>query len=282
MCSKNENIENHSSVEDRDFRFFKNSCLQGLISGKFPDEALAGLQELDVLLQNTDLDKDSRSTTAGAVDLGGKKYFLKRYNNKTFKRKLKNSVRQTRPFKVLKNSQQVSAAGVFTPEVFAALNYRRGLLLESSYLISGYLESADTVLKILEDLTYEGKLAEFTEVSCRILVQIHEAGILHGDAKVSNILIIPKPDNSYELGLLDLDGTRCYSEALPVRKRVRDLARLVSSLFTSCKNRKLDIMPLSELTAVFAEKYKEISGMDLTGERLTRRTEYLSTRVRKK
>jgi tRNA A-37 threonylcarbamoyl transferase component Bud32 len=282
MCSKAENIEDRNAAEDCDFRFFKNSCLQGLISGKLPDEALAGLQELDVLLQNTELNKDSRSTTAGAVELGGKKYFLKRYNNKTFKRKLKNSVRQTRPFKVLKSSQQVSAAGVFTPEVFAALNYRRGLLLESSYLISGYLESAATVVKILEELTYEGKLAEFMETSCRILVQIHEAGILHGDAKISNILIIPKPDNSYDLGLLDLDGTRCYSEALPARKRVRDLARLVSSLFTSCQNRKLDVMPLADLTAVFAEKYNDISGLNLAGDRLSRRTEYLSARVRKK
>ncbi|MDD5727097.1 MAG: lipopolysaccharide kinase InaA family protein [Victivallales bacterium] len=282
MSRKIDNSENHCSPGDSDFHFFKNSCLQGMVSGKLPDAALAGLQELDLLLANSKLAKDTRSTTAGAVELGDRKYFLKRYNNKTFKRKLKNSIRQTRPFRVLKTSLCITAAGIFTPEVFAALNYRRGLLLESAYLLTGYLETATTAPQMLEDFTEKSNLDKFTDVSCRMLAQIHKAGILHGDAKISNILIIPDSGNSYQLGLFDLDGSHCYSGALPVRRRIRDLARLISSLSASCRDRGLKIMPLSELTAGFAAKYREVSGLNLASNRLTDRTEYLSARVRKK
>ena len=161
--SEKPNKENHSSSSDSDFRFFKNSSLQGLVSLKLSAKALESLQGPDTLLQNTELDKNSSSTTAGVVELDGKKYFLKRYNNKNFKRKLKNSLRQTRPFRVLKNSQILSAAGVFTPEVYAALNYRRGLLLESSYLLSSFLESATTAGQTIERLTGKENFETFAD-----------------------------------------------------------------------------------------------------------------------
>ncbi|MCK4981532.1 MAG: hypothetical protein KAS17_01345, partial [Victivallaceae bacterium] len=224
----------------------------------------------------------SSSTTAGMVELDGHKYFLKRYNNKNFKRKLKNSVRQTRPFKVLKTSQVVSAAGIFTPEVYAALNYRRGLLLESSYLLSAFLDSAKTAGQVIESLTGKEDFEIFVDKICQLLVKIHDAGIFHGDVKTSNIIVISNDDNSYNLGLLDLDGSHCYPETLSFKKRSYDLARLISSYFLTCKSKNLAVKNLDELRDYFAQQYCNVSGMDLPRERLAQRTEYLSTRVRKK
>lgn len=279
MDSQQKNQENRRNGGD--FRFFKNAFLQGMVSAKLSPGALEQLQELDSLLQKAALDKDSSSTTAGVVELAGNKYFLKRYNHPNLQRKLKNSVRQTRPFRVLKSSQLISAAGVFTPEIFAALNYRRGLLLESSYLLSGFIESAKTANHFIEKLTAKADLENFAGKICQLLVKIHNAGIMHGDVKISNILM--KYDGqAYELGLLDLDASRCYNEALSVRKRVRDLARLVSSYFLSCKSRDLKAPGLDELIEFFAGKYHAVSGISLHGDRLTRRTEYLSKRLRKK
>jgi tRNA A-37 threonylcarbamoyl transferase component Bud32 len=282
MSSQKINNEDHSSNEAADFRFFKNSSLQGLVSSKLSAEARESLQGLDQLLQTIELDKDSNSTTAGVVELDGQKYFLKRYNNKDFKRKLKNSVRQTRPFKVLKTSQILSEAGIFTPEVYAALNYRRGLLLESSYLLSAFLESAKTAGQVIERLTGEDKFEIFAEKICRLLVKVHNAGIFHGDVKTSNIIVVSNDDNSYDLGLLDLDGSHCYPETLVAKKRTYDLARLISSYFLTCKSKKIAVKNLNELRDYFAQQYCNISGVDLPRERLARRTEYLSTRVRKK
>ena len=282
MSSQKINSEDHGSNEAGDFRFFKNSSLQGLVSSKLSDEALESFQGLDLLLQQIDLDKDSSSTTAGVVELDGVKYFLKRYNNKNFKRKLKNSVRQTRPFKVLKTSQILSAAGIFTPEIYAALNYRRGLLLESSYLLSTYLESAKTAGQVIERLSGDEKFETFVDKICQLLVTMHDAGILHGDVKTSNIIVIYNDDNSYDLGLLDLDGSHCYTETLSAKKRTYDLARLISSYFLTCKSKTLTVKNLDELRDHFAQKYCSISGMDLPMDRLVRRTQYLSSRVRKK
>ena len=281
MSSQNINKENHSSSSS-DFRFFKNSSLQGLVSLKLSAKALESLQGPDLLLQDSELDKDSSSTTAGMVELDGQKYFLKRYNNKNFKRKIKNSLRQTRPFKVLKTSQILSAAGVFTPEVYAALNYRRGLLLESSYLLSSFLDSATTAGQTIERLTGKGNFEIFADKICDLLVKIHDAGILHGDVKASNIIVKPNDDDTYELGLLDLDGSHCYSEALPSKKRSYDLARLISSYFLTCKSHSIAVENLGDLRDCFAQKYCDISGIDIPRERLAQRTEYLSTRVRKK
>lgn len=282
MSSQETNIENHSSNRAADFRFFKNSSLQGLVSSKLSAKTLEGFHDLDLLLQTIELEKDSNSTTAGVIELDGEKYFLKRYNNKNFKRKLKNSIRQTRPFKVLKTSQVISAAGIFTPEIYAALNYRRGLLLESSYLLSAFLDCVKTANKVIERLSGEEKFEIFADKICQLLVKIHDAGIFHGDVKISNIMVISNDDNSYDLGLIDLDGSHCYPEALSTKKRTYDLARLISSYFLTCKGKKAALKNLDELRDYFEKKYCRISGMDLPRERLARRTEYLSTRVRRK
>jgi len=282
MSSQKTDNENHSSDSSGDFRFFKNSSLQGLVSSKLSREALENFQKLDLLLQTIELEKDSNSTTAGVVELDGSKYFLKRYNDKNFKRKLKNSIRQTRPFKVLKTSQIISAAGIFTPEIYAALNYRRGLLLESSYLLSAFLDCSKTAGQVIESLTGEENFTIFVDKICQLLAKIHDAGIFHGDVKTSNIIVIYNDDKSYDLGLLDLDGSHCYPETLSVKKRTYDLARLISSYFLTCKSKNLALKNLDELTDSFAQQYSNISGMDLPRERLAQRTEYLSTRVRKK
>jgi len=282
MSSKKINNGNHSSDNSSDFRFFKSSSLQGFVSLQLSANALESLQGPDLLLQESQLDKDSKSTTAGMVELDGNKYFLKRYNNKNFKRKLKNSVRQTRPFKVLTTSQELSAAGILTPEVYAALNYRRGLLLESSYLLSAFLDSARTAGQVIERFVGEEKLEVFADKICQVMVKMHDAGIMHGDVKTSNIIVKPNDDNSYDLGLLDLDSSRCYPEALPEKRRSRDLARLISSYFLTCKHGDFEVKGLDELIKCFARKYYDISEIDLQGDRLTQRTEYLSSRVRKK
>ncbi len=280
--SKNKNNENHSPDNSSDFRFFKNSSLQGLVSFKLSEKVLEGLQEPDLLLRDIELDKDSSSTTAGMIELNGNKYFLKRYNNKNFKRKLKNSLRQTRPFRVLKNSQILNAAGVFTPEIYAALNYRHGLLVKSSYLLSSFLGSATTASKTIERLAGEKSFEIFADKICELLLKIHDAGILHGDVKTSNIIFKPKGGDAYELGLLDLDGSHCYSDALPPKKRSYDLARLVSSYFLTCKHRSLPVKNMDDLCECFAEKYCVMGGIELSMERLVRRSKYLSSRVRKK
>ena len=281
MSSRETNSEDHSSNNGSDFLFFKNSFIQGLVSPKLSAKALEELKELDQLLQKAKLDKDSGSTTAGVIELDGRKYFLKRYNNKNFKRKLKNSIRQTRPFKVLKTSQVVRKSGVFAPEVYAALNYRRGLLIESSYLLCSVLETAQPANQTIEKITGKENSNQFIDRACHTLVKIHDAGILHGDVKISNILIIANDDNCYKTGLLDFDGSKCYSEALSERRRIRDLARLISSYLLTCKHRELPVKNLKELSLCFAKKYHEISGIDLFGQRLLQRAEYLCKRVRK-
>jgi len=281
MSSQNNNNENYSGRES-DFRFFKSSSLQGLVSPKLSAKALEVLQDPDLLLEAIELEKDSSSTTAGVIELDGAPYFLKRYNNKNFRRKLKNSLRETHPFKVLRHSQVLSAAGVFTPEVFAALNFRRGLLLESSYLLCSFLGSATTAARVIERLTGEKGFEIFADKICELLIKIHDAGILHGDVKTSNVIFKPESGDNYVLGLLDLDGSHCYSEALPAQKRSYDLARLISSYFLTCKHKSLAVKDLNDLCECFAEKYCVMSGMELSMGRLVRRTEYLSSRVRKK
>lgn len=280
MSSQTANGGNHD--RGGGFRFFKDAFLQGFVSAKLSPTAVAGLQQLDSLLKTGTLVKDSKSTTAGVIELDGSKYFLKRYNNKNFQRKLKNSVRQTRPFKVLRASLAVAAAGVFAPEVYAALNRRRGLLIEASYLLSSFPASSQIASRVMDNLAGAGRFEAFAHEICRVMTRIHGAGIMHGDIKISNILITPAADGSYEIGLLDFDGSCCYPEALSVKRRALDLARLISSYLLTCRHQSLPVKHLEELIEHFAREYQEISGLDLRGERLSRRTEYLTTRVRKK
>lgn len=59
----------------------------------------------------------------------------------------------------------------------------------------------------------------------RFLWEMHERGIFHGDAKISNFFV-----QEGELGVFDLDAVRFSKRPLSLRERLKDLATLVFSL----------------------------------------------------
>jgi tRNA A-37 threonylcarbamoyl transferase component Bud32 len=254
--------------------------VKGLIHNSIPESTEELLHNPDQLFTSATILKDSKTTTAGIVTIGAKEYFLKRCNNKGFIYSLKYAFRPTRPFKVLDFSTELHALGIKIPAVMGALETRRGLLLDKAWLITevltGTIDASGHMAELVKPEMFSGFVTELSS----ILKKIHESGIAHGDLKMHNILAIKKND-TFTFGLMDFDGATQSRYPLPRRKRICELARVISSWILNCRTQKLEC-DFNAVKAAFINKYFELTGIDLSGRRLDKRINYLVNRTRKK
>ncbi|MCP3964983.1 MAG: hypothetical protein GY750_10725 [Lentisphaerae bacterium] len=271
----------HCRSDDSDFYDFKTGNTKGLVSKSLPQNLQHLLENPDDLFDMDNLFKNSTGTTAGPVTLGDKQYFLKRYNNRSLKHQVKNSLRLTRPFKVLATSAKIHQTGVFVPKVIAALEIKKAMVLDKSYLLTEMLTNIPTAAQHIEFIIKKIQEDAFTAGICESLARLHTAGIAHGDPKMTNLLVFQIGDHM-DIGFLDLDGATLRDEPVPENIRIRELARVISSWLKTCRDLRLPHDKLNVLIAKYTKAYEEVCGKDLSSTRLNDRTEYLVKRVRKR
>lgn len=132
-----------------------------------------------------------------------------------------------RPFRELEQSERLAAAGVRTPEVVAARARRAPLVGWRLELVSRRVEqSCDLDALLLADLAAgrpaHARRALLRELG-RFLRRLHEAGFLHRDLHLKNLLV--RESEPPELYVLDLDRGELRAD-LGAALRVRMLARL--------------------------------------------------------
>ncbi|QSH41709.1 lipopolysaccharide kinase InaA family protein [Lentisphaerota bacterium ZTH] len=281
MSSLIAQILDHCRSGGSDFYSIKSGRVNGLVARSLPASDFDSINNPDTLFNLENLTKDSVGTTAGPVVIAGRNYFLKRYNNRNIKHRIKNSLRLAKPFKVLAASVKFREAGVFVPEVIAALEKRKALLVESSYLLTEMLHEIHTAANQIENIVKNLHEEAFIQSTCTSLAKIHSEGIVHGDPKMTNLLISAK-GNSFETGFLDLDGAILSENPVPDSLRIKELARVISSWLKTCRDLRLPHDKLDVLVKKYAESYLELAGVDLFGNKLLDRTEYLVKRVRKR
>ncbi len=196
-------------------------------------------------------------------------YFLKRYNTLGFFNALRRAFRPPRPMRVLKAARRLQEIGLPTPEVFAALRKKRFGVPQCDYLVTAELPAGSRSGMLFTDH------CDFLPGAVEMMVRMHSAGIEHGDLNVRNLFCTKEG----EWGVIDLDGAVLYQHAVPFKRRRRELARLVSSILRRIPEQH----PLDRavILDIFAEKYQELSGIDLRGKALEARTHYLTERIRK-
>lgn len=207
-------------------------------------------------------------------------YFLKRYNTLGFLNALRRAFRTPRPERALLAAEKLSAARIPTPEVFAALRRSRFGIPQCDYLVTAALAPEEcNALELTREMLIDTDYSRIMNGVVAMMVKMHHAGVEHGDLNLRNLFFRRRKDGSgEEWGVIDLDGCRVYSGQLPIKRRRRELARVVSSLLKAAPELKIYS---GEVLAAFAEKYRELSGCDLQGGALNKRTAYLTERVRK-
>ena len=198
-------------------------------------------------------------------------YFVKRYTHKTFWDSFRHLFKRSRPEHCLTAALKLKNAGLDTPEVFAVLRKKEGFLPKFDYLITEDI-SKDCVFADRMPLS-----RELVSNLCRLLADLHRAGVIHGDVNLRNLY----RKSSGIWGVIDLDGCRLSSRPVGIRERRNELARLASSFIrlTPYYGTAEDLS--EDIPGVFAEEYKKFTEISVDSHIYRFRTGYLSQRKRK-
>lgn len=207
--------------------------------------------------------KDSRTTFAGLIKLDEQSFFLKKYNNKGLRHSLRYLFRVPRPLKSFRNSWLFTRCRVPVPETFAASCSWKNGLLDCGYIVCEFFTDSIPTLDFHRELHADDDLKKrFAETVMDYLVKLHENGITHGDLKMSNIFVRKKENGDYNYGFWDLDAARIESKPVNMKKRIMELARVISS-FIEIAGRLEIKADMAGSTELFTGPYCAKSGIEI-------------------
>jgi len=220
--------------ENEDFIPLRTAHGKGFLRREYDSEELReALDNPDSLFDKARIFKDSGTTKAGMAEFkipGAGDIFVKRFNNRGLGYTLKYIFREPRPFRVWRAAYCLEQAGIPTPKPIAALAEFSGRVFpRNAYLIRNAVPGIVPTLEFFRIILKDKDLRrEFIESSCGLFAKMHDAGILHGDAKCSNIYVSRKGD-SFSYGIWDLLSCRLETDPINTTLRTKEIARFATS-----------------------------------------------------
>lgn len=217
--------------------------------------------------------KDSRSVTAMLCrdEIRDEGYFYKRYNYRGFWHNLRKFFQFARPYRCLAAAMKLRSAGFQTPQVLLAGEVRRwGFWPQRQYLLSEQLEEGFHFLPFYSGLDIERRMALFRWVIEQV-ARLHKGGMEHGDLSFRNMYGRFTEEGGFvDFGVIDLDGFRLYRGGVPRRRRLRELARVISSAYRLRVDRGAGEVMLEELVTEGMIGYRNACGVEFTEMELVR------------
>ncbi len=215
---------------DFSIRKIKSRSFQGYVAReKLPEEICKHLEREPEHLFRFEVHKykDSRSAKISLIECENEKYIFKKYNRRGVIHTLKYFFRTSRALSHWKKSIFFRLRGLPTPEILASLEERKHGLLRRSFILSKMEgEGANSFATHQEYL--KRNFPESLKHLALLVWEMHQRGIYHGDAKLSNF--IPAPEvRKYRYYVIDLDGTK-FKKSVNRYERMKDLADLASSI----------------------------------------------------
>jgi len=165
------------------------------------------------------------------VILGGRNYFLKRYNYRGWAYQLGNLFRRSRAVRTWRIHLTFRNLGLPIQEPVLCLEQRRFRFLGRSYLLTEFIDGATPLIDLWPTLDADHKTPLLQDLAKQLAV-MHRSGGIHGDLKWYNILI--RRTNSGLMPILvDLDGS-CLLRRVSESRIIADLERFLRDL-TSCE-----------------------------------------------
>ena len=185
--------------------------------------------------ENVDSGRESNVCDRVKVAVEKRFYFIKRYNCRGWKYRLKNMFRISRAQRAMQAGQALQDCGIRTPQVLVCLEERRFFLLGSSYLVCPFLDDTVSLLELWPRLD-DKRREEFLRQAAGLFGIMHRHGIVHGDSNWRNILV-RNPSEKPELWFVDLDGSRRYRR-LSFARAERDIGHFLRDLTRSGADEK--------------------------------------------
>jgi len=184
------------------------------------------LDNPDAFIPEDKLLKDGNSSTVARVEVDHRSLVVKRYNLKSFWHALRRCPRPSRAWHSWGSAHRLTLHGISTPRPVAFIENRWGLFRSKAYFITEYAPGVDVY-----HWFHSGKGDAATgqiiiEMFRRLLGQLHDARITHGDLKATNFIF-----SDDTLMVIDLDAMRSYRWAGPIfrRKFRKDCRRLMQN-----------------------------------------------------
>jgi tRNA A-37 threonylcarbamoyl transferase component Bud32 len=196
----------------------------------------------------------SEATDKVRVEIGGRAYFLKRYNRTGSLYSLKNAFRPSRALRSWRAVQRFARCGVPTPVPLLCLEERHRRLLGRSYLLFPFVAAeAGSFLDLWPRLDSDVQ-RHCLEGLARVLGRMHRQGLLHGDLNWRNILAA-REGEGFRFWLVDLDGSRRISRFSAGRAE-KDLSHFLRDLQRSGA--------APELRTAFLDRWRRAAGFALS------------------
>lgn len=145
--------------------------------------------------------KSGRSSTVIKVMINDQAFVVKRYNIKNIWHRLRRFLRKTRAATSWRLSQKLFSQGIPTAKPVAFIEKRFLGFRGRSYFIMAYVPGQHSGEYFLSRERDERALKAMAERILTLLINLKEMRLIHGDLKMTNILI----DNEKPI-LIDLDG----------------------------------------------------------------------------
>jgi tRNA A-37 threonylcarbamoyl transferase component Bud32 len=193
----------------------------------------------DRFIEAGELLKDGNSATVALVRLSDRSLVVKRYNIKNPWHGLMKIFRKSRAWQSWKNAHRLEFLGIPALKPVAMIENRIGPLRSSAYLISEFIEGPDASMSLSPDL--QGEL----EAIARILQELSDVQISHGDLKATNFVMTGKGPV-----MIDLDGMKEHKNQQSFERAFsRDLHRFMENWHDKPQLRSSFSGLLSDLSA---------------------------------
>lgn len=120
------------------------------------------------------------------------------------------------------NAEEMERRRCTTPRVYAALSTHAKGLLDRSFLVTEYLPWSDLFTAFPDDKHYDNAVAEALG---SYLAGLHEAGVMHHDLNIGNILY-HKEGAAVHFSLIDINRMSFTEKPLSEKARITNLVRL--------------------------------------------------------
>lgn len=133
-------------------------------------------------------------------------------------------IRRSKAERAYRHAIRLRSAGIDTPEGVAFVEIRRGWLLRASYFVS-VCSSYRPVRPVTERFSPGAASCVVLDALAAFLFRMHEAGVLHKDLNIGNLLYEEDGRGGYRFQVIDTNRMK-FQRRLSVRRRLDNLRRL--------------------------------------------------------
>lgn len=133
-------------------------------------------------------------------------------------------VRRSKAVRAYRYAERLLAMGIDTPTPIAVVDVQRGGMLRQSLFVSAYSDYKSAAV-INSYPANTDMLQPLMDALAKFIFRLHDAGVLHKDLNITNILYKATADGEYKFQLIDINRMN-FKSHLSMSERIKNMRRL--------------------------------------------------------